>query len=75
MSVIVFVKFDDTCATSLRMLMGFDGNVKGFCSVQQSERDAHCELDSRPFASVGPGGLKKLTGIRFLLFARSIGSR
>jgi len=41
MSVIVFVKFDDTCATSLRMLMGFDGNVKAFCSVQQSERDSH----------------------------------
>ena len=58
MSVIVFVKFDDTCATSLRMLMEFDGNVMAFCSVQQSERDAHRELGSRPHAFEGPGSPK-----------------
>jgi len=55
MSVIVFVEFDDTCATSLRMLMGFDGNVKGFCCVQC---DSHCELGSRPYPFAAPGGLK-----------------
>ena len=48
MSVTVLAKFDDACALSLSMLMGFDGNVKTFCSVGSSGHGSHSELDSRP---------------------------
>jgi hypothetical protein len=47
MSVVVLAKFDDTCAPSLSVLMGFDGNVKPSVLVDYRDTNLILELDLR----------------------------
>ena len=50
----MFVKFDDTCATSLRLLM----ELMEMSRASVLFSNSHCELGSRPYPFAGPGGLK-----------------
>lgn len=56
--------------------MGFDGNVKIFCSGGLSGHESHFELDSRPPAFVGLLLTTKwLTGILLPALSRSIAGK